>query len=150
MPRKPTAEKIADIQARIEELRNEEKKLLNDQKELDKKARTHRLCSRMGLFESLLPDTIPLTDEQFTNFLKRTVLSSYGRKILVEIKEQDGGIAAELRGKAPSPNGDTAVPLSANAEQGGGDVAEPTPSALAEGGGSAMSAKADDKGNGEA
>ena len=31
----------------------------------ERKDRTNRLCKRMGLFEKLLPDTIPLTEEQF-------------------------------------------------------------------------------------
>lgn len=36
----------------------------------------------MGLFESLLPDTIPLTDEQFETFLKKTILTETSRRIL--------------------------------------------------------------------
>lgn len=67
---KTKTEKIADIQAQIEQLKNQEKRLMQQQKEQERKDRTKRLCKRMGLFESMLPETISLTDEQFKIFLK--------------------------------------------------------------------------------
>ena len=36
----------------------------------------------MGLFESLLPESISLTDEQFQIFLEKTVLTEQSRRIL--------------------------------------------------------------------
>ncbi|MDD4509747.1 MAG: DUF3847 domain-containing protein [Oscillospiraceae bacterium] len=83
---KTKTEKIADIQVQIEQLKNQEKRLMQQQKEQERKDRTKRLCKRAGLLESLLPDTIPLTDEQFKIFLERTIITEHSRHILTEIQ----------------------------------------------------------------
>jgi len=75
-------EKIAGIEDEIRQLENQRKQLLQQHKEQERKARTHRLCKRGGLLESILPDTIPLTDEQFKTFLEKTIASKYARNIL--------------------------------------------------------------------
>ena len=49
----------------------------------------------MGLFEKLLPDTIPLTEEQFQTFLEKTVLTEHGRRILDGLTAQGAGTAAQ-------------------------------------------------------
>lgn len=36
----------------------------------------------MGLFESMLPESISLTDEQFQIFLEKTVATEHSRRIL--------------------------------------------------------------------
>ena len=92
---KTKAEKIADIELQLEQLENQRKKLVQEQKIQERKDRTKRLCKRMGLFESMLPDTIPLTDEQFQIFLEKTVASEYGRRIL------DGLIAQNAAATEP-------------------------------------------------
>lgn len=79
---KTKAEKIADIELQLIQLENQRKKLVQEQKAQERKDRTKRLCKRMGLFESMLPETIPLTDEQFQTFLEKTVASEYGHRIL--------------------------------------------------------------------
>ena len=66
---KTKAEKIAAIELQMTQLENQRKKLIQEKKQQERKDRTKRLCKRMGLFESMLPDTIPLTDEQFQIFL---------------------------------------------------------------------------------
>ena len=76
------AEKITSIQEQITLLENRCKQLIQEQKIQERKDRTKRLCRRMGLFESLLPESIPLTEEQFKTFLEKTILSEYSRKIL--------------------------------------------------------------------
>ena len=48
----------------------------------------------MGLFEKLLPDTIPLTEEQFQTFLEKTVLTEHSRRILDGLTAQNATIAA--------------------------------------------------------
>ena len=50
-------------------IENQRKKLIQEQKQQERKDRTKRLCKRMGLFESMLPESISLTDEQFQIFL---------------------------------------------------------------------------------
>ncbi len=83
---KTKTEKIADIQVQIEQLKNQEKRLMQQQKEQERKDRTKRLCKRAGLLESLLPDTIPLTDGQFKTFLEKTIATEHSRHILTEIQ----------------------------------------------------------------
>lgn len=47
----------------------------------------------MGLFEKLLPDTIPLTEEQFKTFLEQTVLTEHSRCILDGLTAQNAATA---------------------------------------------------------
>ncbi|MCI8623447.1 MAG: DUF3847 domain-containing protein [Provencibacterium sp.] len=70
---KSKLEKITSIEEEIRQLENQRKLLLQEQKEQERKDRTKRLCRRMGLFESLLPDTMSLTDVQFQTFLEKTI-----------------------------------------------------------------------------
>lgn len=83
--KKSIDEKIAEAQAKLEQAKNQLKRLESTQKESERKARTHRLCKRGGLWESLAPDTIGLTDEQFKTFLEKTILTEYARRILNEL-----------------------------------------------------------------
>ena len=45
------------------QIENQRKKPVQEQKQHERKDRTKRLCKRMGLFESMLPKSISLTDE---------------------------------------------------------------------------------------
>ena len=51
---KTKAEKIAAIELQMTQLENQRKKLIQEQKQQERKDRTKRLCKRMGLFESSL------------------------------------------------------------------------------------------------
>lgn len=79
---KTKAEKITSIEEEIRQLENRRRQLVQEQKAQERKDRTKRLCRRMGLFESLVPDSIPLTDEQFKTFLEKTVMTDPARRIL--------------------------------------------------------------------
>ena len=79
---KTKIEKIAGIEEEIRQLENKRRQLMQAQKAQERKDRTKRLCRCMGLFESLLPDAINLTDEQFQIFLEKTVLTEQSRRIL--------------------------------------------------------------------
>lgn len=81
-----TNEKIISIEEQITQLQNRKKNLIQKQKTDERKARTKRLCKRAGLLESMLPETIELTDEQFEVFLKMTVANDFGRDKLNQIK----------------------------------------------------------------
>ena len=78
---KTKIEKIAGIEEEIRQLENKRRQLVQAQKAQERKDRTKRLCKRMGLFESLLPESISLTDEQFQIFLEKTVLTEQSRRI---------------------------------------------------------------------
>ena len=78
---KTKLEKIAGIEEEIRQLENKKKRLMQEQKEQERKDRTNRLCKRMGLFEKLLPDCITLTEEQFKTFLEQTAAAEHGRNM---------------------------------------------------------------------
>lgn len=116
---KTKSEKIADIEMQIAQLENRQKKLIQEQKLQERKDRTKRLCKRMGLFESLLPDTIPLSEEQFKTFLEKTVTTEHSRRIL------DGLTAQNAATAAPHP-ASTAREDGGEREQDGGNGARVT------------------------
>jgi len=85
-----TAEKIELQREKMTQMDNEMKRLLRQEKEEKRKARTKRICNRGGLIESLLPDTIELSDERFRTLVEKTIASDFGRRTLATIKaEQD-------------------------------------------------------------
>lgn len=86
---KTKAEKITSIEEEIRQLENKRRQLIQEQKAQERKDRTKRLCRRMGLFESMLPDTIPLTDGQFQIFLEQTVATEHSRRILDGLTAQN-------------------------------------------------------------
>ena len=82
------------IESAREELRQKEnrfKELLQKQKEQERRARTHRLCERGGYLESIMPETITLTKEQFQSFLDKTLLTDFARKTLSGLTAQGSG-----------------------------------------------------------
>ena len=91
---KTKAEKITSIEEEIRQLENRRRQLVQEQKAQERKDRTKRLCRRMGLFESLVPDSIPLTEEQFKTFLEKTVAAEHGRRLLDEMTAQNAARAA--------------------------------------------------------
>lgn len=103
---KTRVEKIAGIEEEIRQLENRRKQLVQEQKTQERKDRTKRLCRRMGLFESLLPDTIPLTEEQFKTFLEKTVAAEHSRRILAELTAQNAARAA-TQGAETTSQGNT-------------------------------------------
>ena len=91
---KNKTEKIATIQEQIAQLENQRKRLIQEQKIQERKDRTKRLCKRAGLLESLLPDTIPLSDGQFKSFLEKVILTDFTRRTLDAITAQNAATAA--------------------------------------------------------
>ena len=85
---------------RVEIIDEEIAQLLNRRKE-----RTKRLCRRMGLFESLVPESIPLTEEQFRTFLEKTVASPFGRGLLADLTAQNA-VTPAASGKDDTVTGD--------------------------------------------
>ena len=104
---KTKAEKITSIEEEIRQLENRRRQLVQEQKAQERKDRTKRLCRRMGLFESLVPDSIPLTDEQFKTFLEKTVMTDPARRILDGMTARNAPTApaqgAEQAGRGYTP-----------------------------------------------
>lgn len=103
---KTKTEKITSIEEEIRQLENRRRQLVQEQKAQERKDRTKRLCRRMGLFESLIPDTIPLTEEQFKTFLEKTVTTEQSRRILDELTAQNAA-KATVQGAEPAAQGNT-------------------------------------------
>ena len=93
----------ADIAEQQKQLKLEKKK----QAEEARKAKTKRLITRHGFMESMLPETINLTDEQYKTFLTKHVANDYGRKTLTSIMVQSNKAAEEKQVSAPTNDEDT-------------------------------------------
>ena len=118
---KTRAEKIEGLKEEITQHQNQIKRLMQAQREQDRKDRTRRLCQRMGLIESMLPDTITLTDEHFKSFLEKTIVTEQSRRILDGLTAQNAATATPevVRSAArdiPAPVGKTANTAQENGE----------------------------------
>ena len=119
---KTKAEKITSIEEEIRQLENRRRQLVQEQKAQERKDRTKRLCRRMGLFESLVPDSIPLTEEQFKTFLEKTVMTDHARRILDELTAQNAATApAQGAGAAGRGNTPPAAKTVHTAQEDGAD-----------------------------
>ena len=88
-------EQIESAQNEIRQRENRLKELLQKQKVQEHKERTHRLCERGGYLESILPESVSLTAEQFKTFLDKTLLTDFARQTLMGLTEQDSGKTTE-------------------------------------------------------
>jgi len=86
---KTKQEKIDGIQEQIVQLENQKKKLLQQQKEAERKARTKRFIERGAILESLIDGADTFTNEQVKTFLVKTIQSDYARRILNGMKPQE-------------------------------------------------------------
>ena len=98
------AKQIAKAKEDIKQHENALKLLNSKQKEQERKARNHRLCSRGGWLEGKLPEVITLTDEQYYSFLEKTLFTEHSRRILNGLTEQNTPI------HAPKPIAETEMP----------------------------------------
>jgi len=80
--RKPRTTRIEEIKNQRQELAEKIKELEQKEREVEKKKRNQRISKRGGLLESLLPDIIPLTDEQLNDFLQAVLSSDLARRTL--------------------------------------------------------------------
>jgi len=85
---KTAEEKVAIKDAKILQLQNEKKKILQQQKAKERKERTSRLCRRHGLLEKFMPALIEITDDQFEAFVRTGISTSFGHKRLGEIMDK--------------------------------------------------------------
>ena len=104
MARKTTAERLADIRERKTQIKNEEKLLIQKHKTEERKVRTRRLIERGAILESLIEDAAEFTNDQIAEILKRTVGSSYGVKIIADVKSKS---VTAPQGEPPKRNGET-------------------------------------------
>ena len=76
----------------------------------------------MRLFEKLLPDTIPLTEEQFKTFVEQTIATEHSRRILDGLTAQNAATApAQGAGAAGRGNTPPAAKTVHTAQEDGAD-----------------------------
>ena len=110
----------SSIKEEIRQLENKKKRLVQEQKEQERKDRTNRLCKRMGFIEKLLPDTIPLTEEQFKTFVEQTIATDHSRRILDGLTVQNAATApAQGVGTAGRSNTQPAAKTAHTAQEDG-------------------------------
>ena len=119
---KTKIEKIASIEEEIKQLENKKKRLIQEQKEQERKDRTNRLCKRMGFIEKLLPGTIPLTEEQFKTFVEQTIATDHSRRVLDSLTAHPTATApAQGAGTAGRGNTQPTAKTAQTAQEGGAD-----------------------------
>ena len=122
--RRTTTERIEAAKLEKAQMEAEIKRLMNLQKAEERKKRNHRISTRGAHIESILPDTIGLSDARFFTFLEKTVANDFGKKILTTLKaEQDKEDAANAKVEAENSGDTTADSATVTAAQGG---SEPT------------------------
>ena len=88
-------DKIDKLEAQIAKQQNQIKLEKKKQNEEIRKAKIKRQITRHGFLESMLPETIELSDEQYKFFLEKHVANNYGRKILASILSPQGDKTAD-------------------------------------------------------
>lgn len=112
----------SSIEEEIKQLENKKKRLIQEQKEQERKDRTNRLCKRMGFIEKLLPGTIPLTEEQFKTFVEQTIATEHARCILDGLTAQNAATApAQGAGTVTRGNTQPAAKTAHTAQEDGAD-----------------------------
>ena len=101
---KTTSERIESVQEQIRQLENQKKKLVQEQKEQERKLRTKRLIERGAILESLIPDAGTFTNEQIKTFLEQILQTEIAKKALSNLKATKAEkLASNETGSAVSP-----------------------------------------------
>ena len=78
---------------------NDEKALQHQLKQLTRKERTHRLCTRAAMLESYLPHPEAITDEQVSLFLKLLFHKDSTRQLMEKVFAGNGNFQGEDAGR---------------------------------------------------
>ena len=81
---------LAQGEARLRRAQHEEKILDHQMKQLTRKERTHRLCTRAAMLESYLPHPEAITDEQVSLFLKLLFHKDSTRQLMEKVFAGNG------------------------------------------------------------
>ena len=83
-------EKIAKAEEEIRQLQNRKRKLLNQKKDAERKARTHRLIERGAILESLLEKPEQYSNEQIKGLMEIVLQTPQAQEHLRKIGEENG------------------------------------------------------------
>lgn len=84
------SEKIAKAEEEIKQLQNKRRKLLNQQKNEERKARTRRLIERGAILESFLEKSEQYENEQIKGLLAIALRSVQAQEYLQKIRKEKG------------------------------------------------------------
>ena len=93
--KKPLAQRISENAQKRTQLQAEHDSLMAEQKEAERKARDQRLFKRGGLVEKHLPDLINLTEEQFSIFIEKVLLTPHTSRIIAGFKAENEPLPTE-------------------------------------------------------
>ena len=82
-------QQLAKGEARLRRAQHEEKILEHQMKQLTRKERTHRLCTRGGMLESFLQEPERLTDDDVMLLLKLIFHRQDTRELLKKLLERE-------------------------------------------------------------
>lgn len=85
------SEKIARTEEEIRQLQNKKKKLLNEKKAAERKARTRRLIERGAILESLLDQPGQYDNGQIKSLLETALRTQQAQEILRQFGVGSGG-----------------------------------------------------------
>jgi hypothetical protein len=101
---------IEASEKKIQEEQRRLKQLERKQTERDRKDRNHRLCKRHGYLESILPDTINLTEEQFQTFVKNHIANKHGIAVIANLVGKTAESTTTTPTDTKTQNGGTHAP----------------------------------------
>jgi len=101
--RRTRPERISVKRAELIQMQNELKRLEREEKEAERKARTKRLCKRAGFIESILPDTITLSDDRFEKLVKMHFANVHGAKMLNDLVTEQKKVNATQNNLKTAP-----------------------------------------------
>ena len=79
---------IEDGKKKIRQFENREKMLRQKLSKEERRTRNHRLCSRGGFIESIVPELITMTDEDAQTFFRLALTSEPAREFLRKRAEE--------------------------------------------------------------
>jgi len=119
MSKRSLEQGIESAKLKKQQSENELKLLIQQQRAEERKARTKRLIDRGAILESLIDGAAELTNDQIAEILKRTVGSSYGVKIIADVKSKSVTVP---QSESPTLNGETATLESVETDERGGSI----------------------------
>ena len=117
---KTTAEKIQSVQEQIQQLENQRKKLMQEQREQARKARTKRLIERGAILESLVPDADTFTNDEIKTLLEKALRGNPVCKITDNVIPQGGNMTAPKSWNVRPTSGASPIGKSNSTAQGTG------------------------------
>ncbi len=90
---KTKLERISSIEDEIRQLENQKKRLIQEQKQQERKDRTKRLIERGAILESLIDGAATLTNDQIKTLLAKVIATEQSRRILDGLTAQNAAAA---------------------------------------------------------